>query len=57
MESHPSNAKPPAAQPPKSGGKRKLVPFTRFFKHHVTGVVYDAWEYGHKAWPIGKRAA
>ena len=28
--------------------------FARFFTHYVTGKVYDAWEYGHKAWPIGR---
>jgi len=27
--------------------------FRRYFKHHITGKVYDAWKYGHKGWPIG----
>ena len=28
----------------------------RYFKHYRTGVVYDAYDYGYKAWPIGKNA-
>ena len=28
--------------------------FRRYFKHSRTGKVYDAYDYGHKAWPIGK---
>jgi hypothetical protein len=37
---------------PRGQGKRK-VPFNRFFRHYITGVVYDAWDYGHDAWPFG----
>lgn len=36
---------------PRGQGKRK-VPFGRFFKHYITGVIYDAWDYGHDAWPF-----
>lgn len=34
--------------PPKDGPR-----YSRFFTHWRTGVVYDAWDYGYKAWPIG----
>lgn len=27
--------------------------FARFFTSRA-GKVFDAWDYGHKAWPIGK---
>ena len=26
----------------------------RYFKHYLNGKTYDAFAYGHKAWPIGK---
>jgi hypothetical protein len=51
---------------PATGGSFKLPPpeghmknveavnLRRYFKHYRTGVVYDAYDYGHKAWPIGK---
>jgi hypothetical protein len=42
-----------AAGPPvctKCGGA-----FRRYFKCCWTGKVYDAWDYGHWAWPIGCR--
>ena len=29
------------------------VPFSRFFRHHRNGKVYDAHDYGHKYWPFG----
>jgi len=32
----------------------EAVKLRRYFKHYRTGVVYDAQDYGHKAWPIGK---
>ena len=32
----------------------EVVNLRRYFKHYRTGVVYDAYDYGHKAWPIGK---
>ena len=30
--------------------------FSRYFKHYRTGVIYDAHDYGYKAWPIGSGA-
>jgi hypothetical protein len=31
------------------------VSFRRFFKHYLSGETFDAWKYGHKAWPIPHR--
>lgn len=30
-----------------------MASYRRYFKHYITGKVYDAEDYGHKAWPIG----
>lgn len=55
------DSKPPIDRSPKSpprGGSsvsKRRVLFGRYFKHYRTGVVYDAWSYGHKAWPFGGR--
>jgi hypothetical protein len=45
--------KPTKPPPGKKGGQR--APFGRYYKHWRSGQVYDAWDYGHKAWPLGKQ--
>ncbi|HET7208161.1 MAG TPA: hypothetical protein VFI95_16415 [Terriglobales bacterium] len=34
--------------------KEKGTTFRRFFIHWRSGKRYDAWDYGHKAWPLGR---
>jgi hypothetical protein len=48
--------KPKQQKSPAGSGQVGNIALRRFFKHHITGEIYDAWEYGHKSWPIGKRS-
>lgn len=41
---------------PKPRGNGKSPNFRRYFTHWRTGKVYDAWDYGHRSWPIGAGA-
>jgi hypothetical protein len=41
----------PSCRPP---APKSTPSFSRYFKHWRSGKVYDAWDYGHKAWPIGR---
>lgn len=34
---------------------KQQVPFGKQFKHWRSGKIYRAEDYGHKAWPFGKR--
>ena len=54
-DSNPPINRAPTSPSTKAGSpaSKRRVPFGRFFKHYKTGVVYDAWQYGHKAWPFG----
>jgi hypothetical protein len=34
---------------------QKELALRKHFKHYLNGKTYYAEDYGHKAWPIGKR--
>jgi hypothetical protein len=44
---------PPSA-PAASGASGGGGGFYTTFRHYLSGNVFDARDYGHKAWPIGK---
>ncbi|HWG17463.1 MAG TPA: hypothetical protein VN678_06340 [Acidobacteriaceae bacterium] len=37
--------------------KEQPTNLRRYFTHYRSGKKYDAYDYGHKAWPIGASAA
>lgn len=45
---------PRASKPEREKKQGDGIAYRRFFKHYITGVVYDAHDFGHDFWPIGK---
>ena len=41
----------------RSAMKEQPTNLRRYFTHYRSGKKYDAYDYGHKAWPIGASAA
>jgi hypothetical protein len=41
----------PKPKRPRNGDSAK---YRRFFRHYRNGKVYDAYDYGHRGWPIGR---
>lgn len=51
-KSTPAPQTPPSA--PAASGASGGGGFYTTFRHDLSGNVFDARDYGHKAWPIGK---